>query len=57
MSDEKKNPNRALRGCLDFVFPSPITLFTSPIAQNMWVPGLNSLFGDVFSFCFYQSFF
>ena len=37
-----------LNGCLDFQFPSPIT-------QNMWVPWLNGLFGDVFSFCFYHS--
>ena len=39
---------KILRGCLDFQFPSPIT-------QNMWVPWLNGLFGDVFSFCFYHS--
>ena len=38
---------RLFGGCLAFVFPSPIT-------QNMWVPWLNGLFGDVFSFCFHH---
>ena len=41
-----------LRGCLVFVFPSSITLFPSPITQNMWVPWLSSLFGFCFQFLF-----
>ena len=41
---------RILRGYLIFVFSSPIT-------QNMWVPWLNGLFGNVFSFCFHHSIF
>ena len=42
-----KEWKRKIRGCLVFVFPSPIT-------QNMWVPWLNGLFEDVFSFCFHN---
>ena len=41
-------------GCLVFVFSLPITLFPSPITQNMWVPRLRNLFGIVFSFCFHH---
>ena len=47
--------NKDFRACLDFQFPSPITLFLSPITQNMWVPWLNGLFGGVFSFYFHHS--
>ena len=43
----EKEWKRKIRGCLVFVFPSPIT-------QNMWVPWLNGLFEDVFSFCFHK---
>ena len=38
-------------------FPSPITLFSSPITQNWWIPWLKGLFEFVFSFCFYHSIF
>ena len=47
--------SKILRGCLDFQFPLPITLFPSPITQNMWVPWLTSVFDIVSSFYFHHS--
>ena len=41
-----------VRGCLVFVFLSPITLFPSSITQNIWVPWLRSLFDFCFQFLF-----
>lgn len=46
---------RRLRWCLDFVFPSSITLFPSPTTQNMWVPQKKSWFRFIFCFCFHHS--
>ena len=35
-------------------FLSSITLFSSPITQNWWVPQQKGVFGFVFSFCFHH---